>query len=279
MPELPEIRVHAERLEAAYAGRVLTRTQAISFSALKTFSPTPDAALGEALSSVGTRGKFFLLRFPSAVFVVHLMQGGRLTLDSKLSAKPRGGLFRWHFDQGPALLLTEPGTERKAGVWVIAPGDETVAPLDQQGPEADQVTPAMLDAILTEAKGARLHGVLRDQHRIAGIGRRLANEVCWAAQISPFAPANKLGDDDRVRLMTALDRVIAAGFEDERTRDHMANSADRASCVHRHTGDACPRCGDTIREVTYNAYQVNYCPSCQTKGKVLADNTTSKFLK
>ncbi|NLA35532.1 MAG: hypothetical protein GX868_07565 [Actinobacteria bacterium] len=279
MPELPEIRVHAERLEADYGGKVLTKVDTISFSVLRTFSPAPEAAVGEALQSVGTRGKYFLLRFPSATFVVHLMQSGRLVPDLKVSRKPKGGLFRWRFDDAPALLFTEAGTERKAAVWVLKPGDETVAPLDDQGPEADQLSAEMLDGILDDAKGARIHGVLRDQHRIAGIGRRLANEICWAAQLSPFTAANKLDGDDRTRLLTAIDSVISSSFDDERSRDHMANSDERASCVHRHTGDACPRCGDTIREVTYNAYQVNYCPTCQTSGKVLADNTTSKFLK
>lgn len=279
MPELPEVRIHAERLQETYGGAELTGFTALSFTALKTFSPPPEAAIGERLATVTTRGKYLLLDFGSAAFIVHLMQGGRLTPDPKLSKKPRGGLCRWSFDDRDALLFTEAGTEHKAGVWVVAPPVLDAEPLAHLGPEADALTPAQLDDILDDAKGARLHGVLRDQHRLAGLGRRLANEICWTARLSPFAACNKIDADGRARLAAAIVACVAESVDDERTRDHMVKSAQRLAHVHHRKGDPCDRCGDVIREVSYNAYQVDYCASCQTGGKILADNTTSKFLK
>ena len=120
MPELPEIQAHAERLTDEFAGATLQRFQPLSFVALKTAVPPPDAAYGRALDEVGRRGKYLLVRFGDHTFVVHLMQGGRLKPDEKQAAKPRFGVARWRFDDGRAWLLTEQGTERKAGVWVLA---------------------------------------------------------------------------------------------------------------------------------------------------------------
>ena len=279
MPELPEVRVHAERLTADYAGHTLTGFTALSFTALKTYAPSPETAFGQELVGVTTRGKYLVMDFGTAAFIVHLMQGGRLAPDPKLSKKPRGGLCRWRFDGRDALLFTEAGTEHKAGVWVVEPPASEAEVLAHLGPEADQVSREDLDRILDEAKGARLHGAVRDQHRLAGLGRRLANEICWTANLSPFAACSKIDGDGRDRLHEAIGSCIADSIEDERQRDHMVKSAQRLAHVHHRKGDACDRCGDVIREVSYNAYQVDYCATCQTSGKVLADNTTSKFLK
>ena len=120
MPELPEVQAHAERLAADYTGRVLKRFQPLRFTALKTAVPAPDAAYGEAVTGIGRRGKFLLLDFDTVQFAVHLMQGGRLLVDPKQSAKPRGGQARFVFDEGPALLLTEAGTERRPVCGSIA---------------------------------------------------------------------------------------------------------------------------------------------------------------
>lgn len=279
MPELPEVRVHAERITETWGGATLTGFAPLSFTALKTFAPSPDGAVGEALTVVRTRGKYLLVEFPSLTFVVHLMQGGRLTPDPKLSKKPRGGLCRWRFADRDALLFTEAGTEHKAGVWVVDTPAGDAEPLEHLGPEADEVTAEQLGSILDDAKGARLHGVLRDQRRLAGLGRRLANEICWTAELSPFVACNKIDAEGRARLLVAIATCVGESTEDERTRDHMVRSAGRVAHVHHRKGEACDRCGDVIREVSYNAYDVDYCATCQTGGKVLADNTTSKFLK
>ena len=279
MPELPELQAHAERLDAWLAGATLERFTPLTFTALKTAVPPPEAAVGATLDAVGRRGKHLLLRTEPLVFVVHLMQGGRLKVDTGKAARPRGGLARWTFSGGRNLLLTEAGKEHRAGVWTAPPDQvETRPPLSELGPEADQVEPDELLALL-HAHPMRLHGFLRDQRLVAGLGRRLANEVCHRARLSPFASTAKLGADEAARVVKAIHDAVEEGLAVERTRDDMSASKERPGRVHGRAGQACEVCGDTVRAVEYATYTVAYCPTCQTGGKVLADNTTSKFLK
>ena len=278
MPELPEIHAHAERLDAAFAGASLERFTPIAFTALKTALPPPNAAYGEELVGVGRRGKHLLLDFGAVTFVVHLMQGGRLKPDDKQAARPRFGQARWRFADGRALLLTEAGTERKAGVWVLEGDPEAQAPLAGLGPDADTIDEPTLTRLLAE-NPMRLHGFLRDQHVLAGLGRLLANEVCHRARLSPFANTAKLDSDGVNRLAEAIHVCTNEGLAFERGLDEMSSSADRPAHVHNRIGEPCPECDDTVRGVEYSRYTVAYCPACQTGGKILADNTTSKFLK
>jgi formamidopyrimidine-DNA glycosylase len=279
MPELPEVQAHAERLTEQFHGSVLAKFVPITFTALKTATPQPSAAYGSPLIDVGRRGKYLLLHFEPVTFAVHLMQGGRLLVDEKQSAKPRKGQARFVFAEGPALLLTEAGKERRAGVWALTPGTESdTAPLNRLGPEALEFTPDTLAAAFA-AHPMRLHGFLRDQHLIAGLGRLLANEVCHRAKLSPFANTGKLGLEGATTVVAAIHACVDEGLAYERTRPDMSSSADRPAAVHGRVGEACPVCGDTVRSVSYSSYTVAYCPTCQTGGKVLADNTTSKFLK
>ena len=285
MPELPEVQAHAERLDRRFAGRSLRRFEPIRFTALKTARPAPDEAYGQPVRHVGRRGKYILVDIEPVTFVIHLMQGARLLVDTKHSKKPRGGQARFWFDERPdvdddaALLLTEQGTERRAGVWTVPSEmlDES-PPLNRLGPDAADITADQL-AEAFAATSMRVHGFLRDQQHIAGIGRRLANEVCHRAQVSPFANTKKLGADGAAVVATAIHDAIDDGLRYERTRDDMSSSKNRPGGVHGRAGEACPVCGDTVRAVEYSGYTVNYCPTCQTGGKVLADNTTSKFLK
>jgi len=280
MPEIGEIQAHGERLEEEFAQRVLSGFRPITFHVLKTFSPDPNSATGQTLTSVTTRGKHLLLHFDDVVFIVHLMQGGRLRPDAKQSAKPRGGQARWTFDDGSALLLTEAGSDKRAGIWVVdADTDlEEIEPLTGLGPDADKVDLDELSEIFDE-HSMRIHGLLRRQGIIAGIGRRLANDVCHRARISPFANAAKLDSDQVQRLHTAIGECIVESLTFERAQHEIVASSKRPSAVHNKTGEPCPQCTDPIREVAYAKYTVNYCPTCQTNGKELADNTTSKFLK
>jgi formamidopyrimidine-DNA glycosylase len=278
VPELPEVQAHAERLTAQFSGTELKKFVPLTFTALKTALPRPDAAYGLPLIEVGRRGKYLMLQFEPITFVVHLMQGGRLLVDDKQSARPRNGQARFVFDEGPALLLTEAGTERRAGVWCIANGELDGPPLSRLGPEALDVTPESLAASF-KTTNMRIHGYLRDQHQIAGLGRMLANEVCHRARISPFAMTGKLGAEGAAAIVTAIHEAVDEGLAYERTRPDMSASKDRPGRVHGRVGEACPVCGDTIRSVSYSGYTVAYCPTCQTGGKILADNTTSRFLK
>jgi formamidopyrimidine-DNA glycosylase len=288
VPELPEVQAHAERLTGAFGGTVLEGFRPLTFTVLKTARPDPGEARDRPLGAVARRGKHLLLGFPdpdlpddvaaTLTFVVHLMLGGRLRVDEKQAAKPRGGQARWRFHDGRALLLTEAGTEHRAGVWVVAGDPLTQEPLGHLGPEADQLT---LEGLAEQLSGTsvRLHGFLRDQRQLAGIGRRLANEVCHRARLSPFATTRTLTADEVARLHAAIGASITDGLAFERGSDDMSSAKDRPGAVHHRTGRPCPVCGDAVREVAYNAYTVHYCATCQTGGKVLADNSTSRFLK
>ena len=275
---MPEVQAHAERMTEALAGAVLEGVQVLNVAGLKTYAPPIDAAVGEPLRVVRRRGKYLLLDFGEQCHVVHLMQGGRLRPDPKAARKVRGGVVRWRFAEGRTWLLTEAGTERKAGVWSVAGEPEVQPPLDRLGPEASEVDLATLSAIC-RANSMRLHGLLRQQDSLAGIGRMLANEICYEAALSPCANAAKLDDDELGRLHRAIGAVIASALAHERTLADIGKSADRPSKVHNRGGQPCLDCGDDIRTVEYRSYTVAYCPTRQTGGKILADNTTSKFLK
>lgn len=291
MPEMPEIEAHAERLDAQFRGRILQRFLPFNFTALKTAIPPPEEAYGYPVRAIGRRGKYLLLEFEPITFVIHLMQGGRLLPDTKRSAKPRGGQARFIFEpvesdhaiDETALLLTEQGKERRAGVWCVTTGEvERSLPVEKLGPEAAGISADALAARFAE-KSMRIHGFLRDQRMVAGVGRRLANEICWTARVSPFATTKALGANGAITIAAAIETCVEQSVAEERRRGDMSSSKDRTSGVHSRTGEECPRSdehgADTVRAVEYSGYTVNYCPSCQTGGKVLADNTTSKFLK
>ena len=281
MPELPEVAAHAERLSGALAGASLVRFEPLHPAVLKTFDPRPAVAVGQVLASVGHRGKYLLLRLGGTggaggagalTFVVHLMQAGRLRIDTQQVRKPRGGMARWTFADGPALLLAEAGTERRAGVWLVAGDSGEAKPLARLGPDAHTIGSEELARRLAAASG-RVHGFLRDQSHLAGIGRLLANEVLHSARISPFANTSRLDEAAVDRLHAAIGASIERGLLAERMLDDMGRSKDRPNDVHHRVGQPCPACGE------YRRYRVAYCPGCQTGGKVLADNTTSRFLK
>ena len=279
MPELPEIKAHAERLAENWLGAELTAFRPLHLTALKTYAPQPKEAYGLVLTGTGNRGKYLQLGFGDELtFVVHLMQGGRLRPDAKKAKKPRGGMARWEFADGGALLLTEAGTERKAGVWLVAGEPDTQAPVDHLGVDADTISRDDLELTL-HSENTRVHGFLRDQRRIAGIGRLLSNEILFHAKLSPFAMTKKLSTDQIDTLHASMRAVIVHHLEFERGLDDIGRSADRPSAVHHRIGLPRRDCDDEVRSVEYRRYTVAYCPTCQTGGKELADNTTSKFLK
>jgi len=280
MPELPELQAHAERLDSRYAGATLKRFTPLTFTALKTAVPPATNAQGHDLVFVGRRGKYVLFDFGVLTFVVHLMQGGRVKEEpeGKRPAKPKTGVARWEFADDRSLLLTEAGTERRAGVWAVDGDPENQPPLEGLGPDANTLDPPHLLQLL-HAHPMRLHGWLRDQGVLAGLGRRLANEICHRAKLSPFASTGRMEMADASAIVEAIHATINESLAYERGRDNMSSSAERPGSVHHREGEACPVCGDAVRAVEYRSYTIDYCPTCQTGGKILADNTTSKFLK
>ncbi len=277
MPELPEIRALAERLSEAVGGAVLHRVDVLQFSALKTFEPKLDAFAGRTLEDVGARGKFLVLETGGPRLLVHLSQGGRVDVeDPPKTTKPRGAVGRLRFDARPSVLVKEFGTQRKAGIWAVAPGDD--GPLAKLGPEADSDEAA---AWLRAADdGRRVHTILRDQRTIAGVGRGYSDDALHRAKLSPYASLGKLTAAERDRLVSSLRATLAEATDVERRRGGgLPTKIGDHFTVHNRYGTPCPVCGDDLRRVSYESHEVTYCPTCQTGGKVLADRRLSRLIR
>jgi formamidopyrimidine-DNA glycosylase len=277
MPELPEIQALAERLEAAVGGKELVAFAPLQFSALKTFDPPPESLVGKTLRSVGRRGKYLVLVFDGeARMLIHLSQGGRIDLERPpKQTKPKGSVVRLLFGGGTSLLVKEFGTERKAGWWVLAPGDD--GPLTALGPEPG--SEAFAELILQGQDRRRVHTILRDQRTVSGIGRGYSDDVLHRAKLSPYASLASLSKEQRRTLLDAISEILAEALRGERTREGglPAKLGDRF-LIHNRYGTPCPRCGDDLRRVSYESHEVTYCPTCQTGGQILADRRMSRLL-
>jgi len=271
----------AERLDRALAGQSLSGWEPLGFTALKTVEPSPDRLVGQPLTAVGRRGKYLVLTFGDGIRVlVHLSQAGRVDLEAppKRTRGGKGGAVRLRFaDDSVAVLVREHGTERKAAWWVLAPGDD--GPLARLGPEPDSAE--FEDLVRHGADRRRIHTLLRDQATVAGVGRGYADDALWRAHLSPYATLSSLDDEQRGALLDAVRAVLADGLERERTRDGGLSEPKLGGHfeVHARAGTPCPRCGDTLRRVSYDSYEVAYCPHCQTDDKVLADRRLSRLVK
>jgi formamidopyrimidine-DNA glycosylase len=284
MPEMPQMQALAERLDGAIGGARLVGADALGFTALKTVTPAPDAVVGHVVTSVGRRGKYLVLDVDDGHRVlVHLSQAGRVDVEPKpKTTRPKGAVVRLRFatpagEPAPAVLVREHGTERKAAWWVLAPGDP--GPTADLGPEVD--SEEFADLVRHGDDSRRIHTWLRDQHTVAGIGRGYADDALWRARISPYATLRQLDDDGRERLLEATRSVLVDGLAKERTREGgLAEPKLGGSFeVHGRAGTPCPRCGETLRRVSYESYEVAYCPACQTGGRVLADRRLSRLVK
>ncbi|MGH9009048.1 MAG: DNA-formamidopyrimidine glycosylase family protein [Acidimicrobiia bacterium] len=297
MPELPEITALAERLGERVAGHAFAGAVPLSFSGLKTVVPGPESLAGRPVESVGRRGKFLVFEFSGIPFrpedattgphekesrtgprlLVHLSQGGRVDVeDPPKTTKPKGAVVRLRFEGAPAILIKEFGTERKAGWWVLAEGDD--GPLAKLGPDVD--SPEGEAFLLESDDGRRVHTILRDQRTIAGVGRGYSDDALHEAGISPFASLKSLDRPARERLIAALHKVLADGLAAERRRSGgLPPKVGDHWVVHGRHGQPCPRCGTDLRRVSYESHEVAYCPACQTGGKILADRRLSRLVK
>ena len=271
------MRALSERLRDTFLGAQLNRIDVLQFSALKTVSPSPLSLNGTSLRDVSSYAKYLIFDFEPAKMMLHLSQAGRMDLEEPPKAtKPKGALFRFRFEARPSVLVKEFGTERKASWWVLEHDDP--GPLEGLGPEpfSDEFAEIILDG----QDKRRLHTMLRDQRTVAGIGRGFADDILHRAQIAPFDPLSSLDEGRRRVLLETTHAVLEEALEQERKRTGglPPKLGDRFA-VHNRWGQPCPACGDTMRRVSYESYEVTYCPTCQTKGKVLADRRTSRFLK
>jgi formamidopyrimidine-DNA glycosylase len=278
MPEMPEIQALAERVGDVVGGSTFERFDLLQFSSLKTVSPRPSELLGRHVEAVTRRGKYLILELEGGErILVHLSQGGRLDVEMPPKAtKPRGAVARLRFEAHPALLVKEFGKERKAGVWVVAPGDD--GPLAGLGPEALSEEAETL--IRESADARRVHTILRDQRTVAGIGRGYSDDILHHAKLSPYAALGKLTAGERDRLVTAIHAILTDALEVERRRSGgLPTKIGDHFTVHGRWGQPCPRCRADLRRVSYESHEVTYCPDCQTGGKVLADRRLSRLLR
>jgi formamidopyrimidine-DNA glycosylase len=278
VPELPEIRALAERLDETVAGAAFERADVLQFSSLKTYAPRPDELAGAPVEAVGNRGKFVVVRFPDERrLLIHLSQGGRIDVEpAPKTTKPRGSVVRLRFAGRPAVLVKEFGTQRKAGWWVLAADDD--GPLAKLGP--DVLSPEADELLRSAADNRRVHTLLRDQRTIAGLGRGYTDDVLHEARLSPTSQLAKLDAATRDDLVDAVHRIVEEAVEVERRRSGgLPTKLGDHFTVHNRYGQPCPRCGADLRRVSYEDYEVTYCPDCQTGGKVLADRRLSRLLR
>jgi formamidopyrimidine-DNA glycosylase len=274
---MPEMQALAERLEEAVGGAAFEGATPISFSGLKTYAPAPETLAGRRLASVGRRGKFLVLGFDGPRILVHLSQGGRVDVeDPPKSTRPKVGVVRLRFEDRPSVLVKEFGTERKAGWWVLAEGDQ--GPMAGLGPEP--FSDEFAEVILRGDDGRRVHTLLRKQSFVAGIGRGYTDDSLHRARVSPYASLTSLSADERQRLLDSIRAVLTEGLEVERRRKGgLPTKVGDHWIVHGRYGTPCPVCGDGLRRVSYESHEVTYCPSCQTGGKVLADRRMSRLVR
>lgn len=278
MPELPEIRAMSERLDEVIAGAAFERADVLQFSSLKTYAPRPDEFAGAVVTRVSSLGKYTIVGFEDdRRLLVHLSQGGRVDVEAPpKQTKPRGSVVRLRFVERPSILVKEFGTQRKAGWWVLAAGDD--GPLERLGPEA--LSPEADELLRTSTDTRRVHTILRDQRTIAGLGRGYTDDVLHQAQLSPTSQLGKLDAEQRERLVagihTILDQALVA--ERKRTGGLPTKIGDHFT-VHNRAGEPCPRCGADLRRVSYESHEVTYCPTCQTGGKRLSDRRLDRLLR
>lgn len=275
MPELPEVEAWRRQLDPLVRESPIERAGPAHIATLKTIEPPLSVLDGGSLRGVERRAKRFLL--PAAdgelVLMVHLMSAGRLKYIPAGGKGSKVPMFRLRFENGGELQLTEAGSKKRAGVWLLRP-DALEAELAHLGPEADSLSVDDVARILA-SDSRRLHSLLRDQRLIAGIGRAWANEILWTAKLSPYTLSSQVDDDEVVRLTDAIREEMARGLE-----LRVAGKGDAVVYhVHNKLGEPCPRCGTPLARVDFEEHTIYYCPECQTGGRVLKDRRLSRLLR
>ncbi|WP_151523884.1 Fpg/Nei family DNA glycosylase [Serinicoccus kebangsaanensis] len=286
MPELPEVQALTDFLADRLAGRVVTDVELGSIAVLKTFNPPPDALVGAPVDGVGRHGKFVDIDVDGTHLVFHLARAGWLRwYDEVPGTQVRPGrspiALRVRVDDGAGFDLTEAGTKKGLAAYVVT-DPEQVPGIASLGPDplADDFDEAAFAALL-EGRRTQIKGLLRDQSVIAGVGNAYSDEILHAARLSPFALAAGLTSEQVSTLYAALRTTLeAAVLAAEGKPAAQLKDAKRAGMnVHGRTGQACPVCGDTVLEVSFADSSLQYCPTCQTGGKPLADRRMSRLLR
>lgn len=309
MPELPELEALRSDLSGHLEGREVAGCELASVSALKTYDPPLEALVGRQLGAVERRGKYLCLatederRSPSSAataeatgrrtgpsgelwLVLHLARGGWIRWHDQVpssTGRPRRGplALRVRLDTRAGFDVTEAGTQKRLALWVVAhPKD--LPQIAGLGPDPldPALTPEAFSALL-ERRTATLKTLLTDQRILAGVGNAYSDEILHAARLSPFRPAGRLDHQERRRLFQAMTEVLhqatarAEGLRASELKGHKRQGLR----VHGRAGEPCPVCGDTVLEVSFAERSLQYCPRCQTGGKVLADRRLSRLLR
>jgi formamidopyrimidine-DNA glycosylase len=284
VPELPEVEALAAFLRENAVGRVVARADLAAVQALKTFDPPLSGLAGLEVTGAARHGKFLDLDVSGLHLVVHLARAGWLHWRTGIPAAPpkpgRGPLaLRVHLDDGNGFDLTEQGTRKGLSVYVVRSASE-VPGVARLGPDALEVDRDTLARLLAGRSG-QLKGALTDQTLLAGIGNAYSDEILHTARLSPFKMADRLTDAEVVRLHDAVRSVLtdALGRQVGQRAATLKGEKRSGLQVHARTGLPCPVCGDTVREVSFADTSLQYCPTCQTGGKPLADRRMSKLLR
>jgi formamidopyrimidine-DNA glycosylase len=288
MPEMPEVEGLARFLRERTVGRSLTAVEVGAISALKTFAPAPAELVGREISDVARHGKWLDVVTAGdgepLHLVFHLAKAGWLRW---YEAVPRTTLrpgrspiaLRVRLDDGAGFDLTEAGTRKRLAVHVV-PRPDAVEAVATLGVEPADLTVDRLGELLA-ARNQQVKGLLREQSVIAGIGNAYSDEILHAARISPFALTRSFDEETTARLHAAIGEVLRSAVEQASGKPaaELKDSKRRSMRVHGRAGQACPVCGDTVREVSFADSSLQYCPTCQTEGKILADRRMSKLLR
>ena len=287
MPELPEVEALVIFLRSKLVGRVVARVDVASISVLKTYDPPVTSLPGLAIVGVVRRGKFIDIDIDGLHLVTHLARAGWLRWKETLSATPlkpgKGPIsLRVHLHDGSGFDLTEAGTQKKLAVYVVR-SPQDVPGIVRLGPDplSDEFDEFALRSLLEAHGRSQLKGLLRDQSVIAGVGNAYSDEILHVAKLSPFKVAGSLDDESIRRLYDAMVETLrgaierAAGLPASELKDDKRT----AMRVHGRKGQQCPECGDVVREVSFADSSLQYCATCQTGGKPLADRRLSRLLK
>ncbi|WP_030378459.1 MULTISPECIES: Fpg/Nei family DNA glycosylase [unclassified Streptomyces] len=286
MPELPEVEALRDFLTGHLVGHAITRVLPLAVSVLKTYDPPPTALQGRTVTAVHRHGKFLDLDADGLHLVTHLARAGWLHWRDRLpDTPPRPGkgplALRVALDTGAGLDLTEAGTQKRLAVYVVRDPRE-VPGIARLGPDplADGFDEERLAGLLAGER-RQLKGALRDQGLLAGVGNAYSDEILHAARMSPFKPTASLTPEEVHRLYEALRGTLTEAVERSRGVAAGRLKAEKKSGlrVHGRTGEPCPVCGDTVREVSFSDSSLQYCPTCQTGGRPLADRRMSRLLK
>ncbi|BDZ63448.1 formamidopyrimidine-DNA glycosylase [Agromyces mangrovi Wang et al. 2018] len=286
MPELPEVDALVGFLRGRTVGRSIRSALMTSFSALKTFDPPLTELVGRTVTGAARHGKWLDLDVDGVHLVAHLARAGWLRWYEQLPAsRIRPGkspiAMRVGFDDGSGFDLTEAGTKKSLAVYVVRDAAE-VPGIASLGPEplGDDFTLEVFAGILS-GRRTQIKGVLREQSLIAGVGNAYSDEVLHVAKMSPYALAASLDDEEVARLYDALRDTLRGAVEaaEGRPAAELKDAKRQGMRVHARGGETCPVCGDTVRDVHFADRSMQYCPTCQTGGKLLADRRMSRLLK